>query len=112
MRSTLIISAYARYAIIEKSISRKKKVNLKMEMKSSEVGKEVHFDFLFSSLTLKNNTCVIRHASANNMTSSCVLINTLSCLFITIVINYKAIGYSSYVINFIFQTVSMEVICK
>ncbi len=51
MRSTLIISAYARYAIIEKSISRKKKVNLKMEMKSSEVGKEVHFDFLFSSLT-------------------------------------------------------------
>ena len=37
-QSTLIISAYARYAIIEKSISFKK-----MEMKSSEVGKGYTF---------------------------------------------------------------------
>ncbi len=65
--------------------------------------------------SFKNNTCVIRHASARNTTSSsCILINTSNFLvsfffffFITLAINYKAIGYSSYVINFYFSDSDM-----
>jgi hypothetical protein len=64
IQSTLIISGCARYAIIEKGISpRKKKVNLKMEMKCSGKMSTPQF-FLFSSVThLQKKKKSIHHHS-------------------------------------------------